>query len=196
MFTIFKEEMDDGQDENEGDDGEGDLDDDEVEDVDEDERDEDRDEDRALDGDGREEHQDKPENLQRDGEDGETPNKRPRISPNIVGMRAKVLYDEGTPNEKWWTGVIVAKIDDSTYRLFFPDDEEVADVAIHDFELLEREQNTQVGRKVKVAYKAKYNRNEMWKGVVVEIVNENIFQVFFNDVQEIAEIRRELLQFY
>ena len=38
---------------------------------------------------------------------------RPRIGPDAVGMRAKVLYDEGT-NEKWWIGVIVDKLDDTT----------------------------------------------------------------------------------
>ena len=36
----------------------------------------------------------------------------------------------------------------------------------------------------------------MWKGVVVQIVNENIYQVFFNDGQDIAEINREYIQFY
>ena len=35
----------------------------------------------------------------------------------------------------------------------------------------------------------------MWKGVVVQIVNENIYQVFFNDGQEIAEISHEHIQF-
>ena len=33
----------------------------------------------------------------------------------------------------------------------------------------------------------------MRKGVVVQIVNENIYQVFFNDGQEIAGISREYI---
>ena len=57
------------------------------------------------------------------GVDGEIPNKRPRISPDTVGMGAKVLCAEGTPNEKWWIRVIVDNLDDTTYRLFFPDDQ-------------------------------------------------------------------------
>ena len=72
----------------------------------------------------------------------------------------------------------------------------MAELSIDDFQLLEREQNTDVGREVKVAYKARIERNVVWKGVVVQIVNENSYQVFFNDGQEIAEISRKHIQFY
>ena len=29
------------------------------------------------------------------------------------------------PNEKWWVAVIVEQLDDTNYRLYFPDDDEV-----------------------------------------------------------------------
>ena len=72
----------------------------------------------------------------------------------------------------------------------------MAELSIDDFQLLEREQNTDVGREVKVSYKARNERSVVWKGVVVQIVNENNYQVFFNDGQEIAEISRKRIQFY
>ena len=61
------------------------------------------------------------------------PNKRPWVSDSIVGRKAKVLYDEGTPIEQWWTAVIVDKVNDTNYRLYFVDDHEVADLHIGEF---------------------------------------------------------------
>jgi hypothetical protein len=96
-----------------------------------------------------EEQQQIPGNSGERDESEVIPNKRPRVSDSIVGRKAKVLYDEGTPNEQWWTAVILDKVNDTNYCLYFLDDHEVPDLAIDEFKLLEEEQITYIGKKLK-----------------------------------------------
>ena len=68
--------------------------------------------------------------------------KRPRDSESIVGRKAKVLYDKGTPNEKWWVAVIVGQHDDTNY--------EVSNLDNDEFKLIETQKNTQIGKKIQI----------------------------------------------
>ena len=77
-----------------------------------------------------------------------------------MGEKAKVLYNEGTKNEKWWTGVVVDKVNQETYRLYFPDDQELAEVTREEFKIIDKEHNSSIGKQVEVVYKAKNGRKE------------------------------------
>ena len=112
-----------------------------------------------------------------------------------MGRKAKVLYDEDTPNEKWLVSVIVEQLDDTNYRLYFPDDD-VSDLGTDEFEPIETEKKTQIGKKVQVAYKTRNGRDKtMWKGIIVTGIYENKCIVNFTQDREIAEIDCKLLQF-
>ena len=41
---------------------------------------------------------------------------------SLVGKTVKVKYDEGTPEERWWTGVVVERVADISYLVFYPGD--------------------------------------------------------------------------
>ena len=71
-----------------------------------------------------------------------------------------MLYNEGTKNEKWWTGVVVDKVNQETYRLYFPDDQELAEVTREKFKIIDKEHNSSIGKQVEVVYKAKNGRKE------------------------------------
>ena len=71
-----------------------------------------------------------------------------------------MLYNERTKNEKWWTGVVVDKVNQETYRLYFPDDQELAEVTREEFKIIDKEHNSPIGKQVEVVYKAKNGRKE------------------------------------
>ena len=104
---------------------------------------------------------------------------------DVLGEKAKVLYYEWTKNEKWWIGVVVDKDNEETYRLYFPDDQEVAEVSRQEFEVIEKEHDSPIGKLVEITYKARNGQKEFWKGVVVEILNETQYRVYFIATQEI-----------
>ena len=41
--------------------------------------------------------------------------KRPRVDESLVGKIVKVKYDEGTAEERWWTGVVVERVAEFSY---------------------------------------------------------------------------------
>lgn len=53
-----------------------------------------------------------------------------------------MLYDEGTPNEKWWVAVIVGQLDDTN--------NEVSNLGKDEFKLIETQKSTQIGKKIQI----------------------------------------------
>ena len=76
--------------------------------------------------------------------------KRSELVKVLWDGKRRCLYDEGTPYEKWLVSVIVEQLDDTKYRLYFPDDD-VSDLGTDEFEPIETEKKTQIGKKVLVA---------------------------------------------
>ena len=82
--------------------------------------DEDEDDDGVGDG---EKHEDEDRDREKDRYEDEAsgeeviPNKRPLWAvTQCMGEKAKVLYDEGTKNENWWTGAVVDEVNEETLQ--------------------------------------------------------------------------------
>ena len=64
-----------------------------------------------------------------------------------------------------------------------------------EFDVIDKERDSPIGKQIEVAYKARNGRKGFWNGVVFEILNETQYRVFFTASQEIDEIRRKLIRF-
>ena len=55
------------------------------------------------------------------------------------------------------------RLNDSNYRLYFPDDQEVSDYSVEEFEVIDHpHQETAVGKMIEMPYEADNGSQKMW----------------------------------
>ena len=124
------------------------------------------------------------------------PPKRPRLDINLVGRRVKVLYDEGTPKEKWWIGLAVEKLSKESHCIYFPEDQEVATVSNTECEVFDDEARGVIGKKVQVPFPDEDGHDQLWEGIIVGALKDNGYRVFFIADHKISDIKHQPIQFY
>ena len=105
--------------------------------------------------------------------------KRPRVDESLVGKTVKVKYDEGTAEERWWTGVVVERVAEFSYLVFFPNDREISEFNKEEIVVLEQGES-KIGKSVKVPFATDDGEDELFDGIVVKALNASKLQVFFS----------------
>ena len=88
------------------------------------------------------------------------------------------------------------RLNDSNYRLYFPDDQEISDHLVEEFEVIEHpHQETAVGKRIKVPYEADNDSQIVWNRIIVDGLNTNRYLVFFTSSQEVVDLSTRLIHF-
>ena len=94
-------------------------------------------------------------------------------------MTVKVKYDEGAAEERWWTGVVVERVAEFSYLVFFPNDREISEFNKEEIVVLEQGES-KIGKSVKVPFATDDGEDELFDGIVVKALNASKLQVFFS----------------
>ena len=105
----------------------------------------------------------------------------------------KVLYDEGTREEKWWIGVAVEKLSEESHCIYFPEDQEVA--AVSSARCLMRKPVQLLERKCKYVFQMKLFTISCGKVLLLVPSKTTVIECFFVADHEISDIKHQLIQF-
>ena len=96
-----------------------------------------------------------------------------------------ILYDEGTPEEKWWTGIAVEKLSEESHCIYFHEDQEVATVSNTECGMFDEEAGGIIGKKVQLPFPDE----------AVGSLKDNSYPVLFVADHEISYIKHQFIQF-
>ena len=95
-----------------------------------------------------------------------------------MGKTVKVKYDEGTAEERWWTGVVVERVAEFSYLVFFPNDREISGFNKDEVVVLERGES-RIGKSEKVPFATDDGEDELFDVTVVKALSATKLQGFF-----------------